>query len=164
MIRGAPEGPLRRTLIRKTSLLHKIEPTALRSSFADICTAGTDVSARLSPPAIPDRHRCMEKARRPRLIKPRAALGSISSSRCQTSRSPRPHGRKRADFCFSRTNWNACNEGRTASAPSGGARRDRTDDLLLAKQALSQLSYGPVRRLRQQTASITDGIDNRRHR
>jgi hypothetical protein len=28
----------------------------------------------------------------------------------------------------------------------GGARRDRTDDLLLAKQALSQLSYGPARR------------------
>jgi hypothetical protein len=27
----------------------------------------------------------------------------------------------------------------------GGARRDRTDDLLLAKQALSQLSYGPGR-------------------
>ena len=27
----------------------------------------------------------------------------------------------------------------------GGARRDRTDDLLLAKQALSQLSYGPIR-------------------
>ena len=26
----------------------------------------------------------------------------------------------------------------------GGARRDRTDDLLLAKQALSQLSYGPL--------------------
>ena len=30
-------------------------------------------------------------------------------------------------------------------AKAGGARRDRTDDLLLAKQALSQLSYGPVR-------------------
>ena len=28
---------------------------------------------------------------------------------------------------------------------NGGARRDRTDDLLLAKQALSQLSYGPAR-------------------
>ena len=27
---------------------------------------------------------------------------------------------------------------------SGGARRDRTDDLKLAKLALSQLSYGPV--------------------
>ena len=26
---------------------------------------------------------------------------------------------------------------------SGGARRDRTDDLLRARQALSQLSYGP---------------------
>ena len=28
--------------------------------------------------------------------------------------------------------------------PNGGARRDRTDDLMLAKHALSQLSYGPV--------------------
>ena len=26
----------------------------------------------------------------------------------------------------------------------GGARRDRTDDLMLAKHALSQLSYAPV--------------------
>jgi hypothetical protein len=40
--------------------------------------------------------------------------------------------------------------------PSGGARRDRTDDLLLAKQALSQLSYGPFRRQ-------TTGIRNQRH-
>ena len=29
-------------------------------------------------------------------------------------------------------------------ACDGGGRRDRTDDLLLAKQALSQLSYGPA--------------------
>jgi hypothetical protein len=29
------------------------------------------------------------------------------------------------------------------SRGSGGAGRDRTDDILLAKQALSQLSYGP---------------------
>lgn len=27
---------------------------------------------------------------------------------------------------------------------SGGAKRDRTADLLRARQALSQLSYGPV--------------------
>jgi hypothetical protein len=33
----------------------------------------------------------------------------------------------------------------TMNEVNGGARRDRTDDLLLAKQALSQLSYGPVR-------------------
>jgi hypothetical protein len=32
---------------------------------------------------------------------------------------------------------------RSSGRRSGGARRDRTDDLLLAKQALSQLSYGP---------------------
>ena len=31
-----------------------------------------------------------------------------------------------------------------SSPVAGGANRDRTDDLLLAKQALSQLSYGPV--------------------
>ena len=27
---------------------------------------------------------------------------------------------------------------------AGGARRDRTDDLMLAKHALYQLSYGPL--------------------
>src|SRR5687767_10983405 len=32
---------------------------------------------------------------------------------------------------------------RTFRWGAGGANRDRTDDLLLAKQALSQLSYGP---------------------
>ena len=37
---------------------------------------------------------------------------------------------------------------RLTRATAGGARRDRTDDLLLAKQALSQLSYGPIRRRR----------------
>jgi hypothetical protein len=42
-----------------------------------------------------------------------------------------------------------------ASDRNGGARRDRTDDLLLAKQALSQLSYGPAlnRRIRSNTES-----------
>ena len=33
---------------------------------------------------------------------------------------------------------------------SGGGERDRTDDLLLAKQALSQLSYTPVRNTERQ--------------
>ena len=32
------------------------------------------------------------------------------------------------------------------SLVTGGASRDRTDDPLLAKQVLSQLSYGPVER------------------
>ena len=34
--------------------------------------------------------------------------------------------------------------GHLARRDDGGGRRDRTDDLLLAKQALSQLSYAPV--------------------
>jgi len=33
---------------------------------------------------------------------------------------------------------------RISRKTSDGASRDRTGDLLLAKQALSQLSYGPV--------------------
>jgi hypothetical protein len=57
-------------------------------------------------------------------------------SRCQISRTRIdalwPHGACRIRF--------STNEPRTRP---GGARRDRTDDLLLAKQALSQLSYGP---------------------
>ena len=32
----------------------------------------------------------------------------------------------------------------TIRSSSGGAKRDRTVDLLRARQALSQLSYGPV--------------------
>ena len=41
----------------------------------------------------------------------------------------------------------------------GGARRDRTDDLKLAKLALSQLSYGPVSTSRapSQFATIENG-------
>src|SRR3712207_7072591 len=36
----------------------------------------------------------------------------------------------------------------------GGARRDRTDDLKLAKLALSQLSYGPFRRSEEHTSEL----------
>ena len=38
----------------------------------------------------------------------------------------------------------ACQAEAPLGAKAGGARRDRTDDLMLAKHALSQLSYGPV--------------------
>ena len=37
-----------------------------------------------------------------------------------------------------------CNMCFSAVVKNGGARRDRTDDLLRARQALSQLSYGPM--------------------
>src|SRR5262245_24421117 len=72
------------------------------------------------------------------------AFGTISSSRCQTTCQ---HAANRMQT--KRISWTMTMvaHSRTLSLPrhpAGGARRDRTDDLLLAKQALSQLSYGPV--------------------
>lgn len=40
--------------------------------------------------------------------------------------------------------WVACQPKLLEAAKVGGAGRDRTDDILLAKQTLSQLSYGPM--------------------
>jgi hypothetical protein len=45
---------------------------------------------------------------------------------------------------FPRRNPNPFSLVRPPSSENGGARRDRTDDLMLAKHALSQLSYGPA--------------------
>ena len=41
----------------------------------------------------------------------------------------------------------------------GGARRDRTDDPLLAKQVLSQLSYGPINHAATSSVSRTRLMD-----
>ena len=53
--------------------------------------------------------------------------------------------RKLVDFVRS-GRFNTCyhSRNRQMTDANGGARRDRTDDLMLAKHALSQLSYGPV--------------------
>ena len=72
-------------------------------------------------------------------------LGSISSLRCQKSRTHNPKDVTcevmfRGRFERRLVSRALCR----SSIPSGGARRDRTDDLMLAKHALSQLSYGPV--------------------
>ena len=40
-------------------------------------------------------------------------------------------------------NFSSFSRGQETAQGTGGAERDRTDDLLLAKQALSQLSYSP---------------------
>ena len=68
-------------------------------------------------------------------------LGSISSLRCQKTRA-RVHSNNSTRSDVSRTI--KAQYAVSAIKPSGGARRDRTDDLMLAKHALSQLSYGPV--------------------
>src|SRR5436305_9596518 len=63
-------------------------------------------------------------------------FGHIPSSRCQANRCLEQRNRVSSTLdVVSRSTFDG--------AGSGGARRDRTDDLLLAKQALSQLSYGP---------------------
>ena len=90
-------------------------------------------------------------------------VGRSSSLRTTADRSPlhdvrQPASRDRRptrykfrcmDECSGREARDLDQTDRPSSAPKlalklGGARRDRTDDLLLAKQALSQLSYGPV--------------------
>ena len=47
-------------------------------------------------------------------------------------------------LCYTRYSVSGLGNHRT-QPKNGGARRDRTDDILLAKQALSQLSYGPIK-------------------
>ena len=80
------------------------------------------------------------------------ATGHTHFSRCQRSCA---HRLKQARSCHMDekiTRPDASSEppvvsgaGNSVDDPrSGGARRDRTDDLMLAKHALSQLSYGPV--------------------
>ncbi len=46
----------------------------------------------------------------------------------------------------------------------GGAGRNRTDDLLLAKQALSQLSYGPDQKPEARMQSRWDGLPSEARR
>jgi hypothetical protein len=84
----------------------------------------------------------------------RVTFGSISSSRCQTTRRRPIKDRSRQvsvpmDDCAFASVF--CGD------PAGGARRDRTDDLLLAKQALSQLSYGPISRRTHQKQDASKG-------
>jgi hypothetical protein len=76
-------------------------------------------------------------------------LGRIPSSRCQENRRRSGSG-TRVLFVLGRI------------ARSGGARRDRTDDLLLAKQALSQLSYGPVQANRNQRSGVDAAAGGRK--
>ena len=71
----------------------------------------------------------------------------IFSLRCQITSRPKPEPRRLNCFdadekAIDRSTIPAAKPGRKRV---GGARRDRTDDILLAKQALSQLSYGPIR-------------------
>jgi hypothetical protein len=67
--------------------------------------------------------------------------GHVPSSQCQTpaKAAARPRESKSPDSTPNPLGGQAA-----PPKPPGGARRDRTDDLKLAKLALSQLSYGPI--------------------
>jgi hypothetical protein len=128
----------RRTMIRKTSLLHKIEPTAMRSSVADI-----DIS----------RSRSRGKYGRERVARDdtvtRHTRIDLLFTMSDNTNAARRCRRRSNSVSHERAFYSQPFVGSRPSAtfdrkPSGGARRDRTDDLLLAKQALSQLSYGPA--------------------
>src|SRR5207247_8070103 len=97
---------------------------------------------------------CSEIAHRSR---PCVAIDSRSdptSSRCQITR---PRIRLRG--LMAQAKDVLCER---AQGSAGGARRNRTDDLLLAKQALSQLSYGPSR-VQGSEASIREHARRRRY-
>src|ERR1043165_1866351 len=80
---------------------------------------------------------------RARRCKPERAGQNSPPTSLSTARAPGGHARSaRTEQISQRTSFSTA---RLRGSKSGGARRDRTDDLLLAKQALSQLSYGPDR-------------------
>src|SRR5262249_17309506 len=103
--------------------------------------------------ALTERPACFEIDPRTRAVKQRLGCGSPTACAAATfsDRSPlhdvRQRARRRlpAEAGSTRGARNDVSF-RTSVDPAGGARRDRTDDLLLAKQALSQLSYGPDQR------------------
>ena len=90
--------------------------------------------AQSSPAPEPRLHEDQKSNANPRGNRPAAFalsknLSTMSKTMSNPAARPRPQARRRG-------------HGR---AEAGGAERDRTDDLLLAKQALSQLSYSPGR-------------------
>ena len=126
-------GSIGRTLNRKTSLL-RIVPTACGQA-ADTALATRSHARRFSSPCDVTTF----NARRLRIDRDmcRARL-SERSYLFTMSDITHPHEALAAEDGCERRSL------RTRQIPAGGARRDRTDDLLLAKQALSQLSYGPA--------------------
>ncbi len=95
--------------------------------------------ARLRVPP-PGRHASHDAAELLEMPMSTLAPRLIPSSRCQDCQSYRASGRAGAEFVLLHSQMHSA--GRQSLA-FGGARRDRTDDLKLAKLALSQLSYGP---------------------
>jgi hypothetical protein len=154
LLRAAPAW----SLIRKTSLQDRTD-NPLRSSNGLTKHLGGD-------PLLGHRHECAGSAHRMACGHHDARNDLLFTMSDNTRRRParetcvsRVHQGKRTRICFLRTSdphearlrqatagslrFHRLASRSCKAAKAGGARRDRTDDLLLAKQALSQLSYGP---------------------
>jgi hypothetical protein len=147
------------TLTRKTSLLRTVptacgqaadnQPHPRPSSFP---TSSHDRSSELAHERDFHHARCSERSY---LFTMSDILRRYRSDRIDIARLPcglAACEEERA-IVISRTRKPLVTNLMTGKIPAGGARRDRTDDLLLAKQALSQLSYGPSR---EQQSGIRD--------
>jgi hypothetical protein len=122
------------TLIRKTSLLRKINPMMRRSSFTNKGHLQLD-------------HLAMNERRNvPEIVDGISELLRRSQTRINLlfTMSEIPHAHPVGRDMRSDVSRTTLTTRSPVIKPSGGARRDRTDDLMLAKHALSQLSYGPV--------------------
>ena len=133
-------------LERPLFLLHKIEPTARRSSFADQTMrepgrwmmAGIEHVVRSAQNVTASGHDVRSERSPLHDVRQHATCTSAQGGAyaCADSFSDEP-------LAHSRTSIDEMESLQADRITAGGARRDRTDDLLLAKQALSQLSYSP---------------------
>ena len=82
----------------------------------------------------------------------------FSGPSCKRRQTPRGGLERRTDPSFTMSSARAGLEPggklHSRSREYGGARRDRTDDLMLAKHPLYQLSYGPISEAAQESWSV----------
>ena|SRR5579883_1749271 len=167
----SPGELVQRTLIRKTSLLRKIEPIARRSGFANRIIYNPHLlqtlvrksrERRNDPEIVKDAHRISMRPNSDRSplydvrkhavhVRLNDACELMSRGRCRLRVNQQPVFALASFAGHASVFLRGCAT-RSLKAKRGGARRDRTDDLMLAKHALSQLSYGPVTRRRMPQA------------
>ncbi len=133
-VSGSPE------LIAAVHVLHRLwlprhPPYALRSLTLSLRHASSS-RAGFDSRRVSSRTRFASFAWKPRMC---ASSGRYDLQRRQTSTSS-------SAIRFSTSSGTECRVDECSRRPKscGGAERDRTDDLRLAKPALSQLSYSPV--------------------
>jgi hypothetical protein len=157
LCQGIHRTPLRRLFDRKSSHAGENADLAVgapRASGLAVRSCGTQARPSADPSRFDSPLDAIFTHQASPPADPRRIDGDVSGLICgqctflHDGKEPRPAVADRLDAgsarCGRRRNRNSV-LARTASRNTdvGGAGRDRTDDLLLAKQALSQLSYSP---------------------